>query len=114
MKIFDTIVIGKGLMGAAAAKYLSSSGQNIAIIGADEPSDVNTATVYSSHYDQGRLQRIVGRDEVWTRLNIDSAKAYSQLQNETRIEFHYEPGCLYVSLHENDTYLKNLSAQAAT
>jgi sarcosine oxidase len=113
MKIFDTIIIGKGLMGAAAAKYLSSRGQNIAVIGPDEPSDVSKATVYSSHYDQGRLQRIVGRDETWTRLNIESAKAYPQLQDETGIKFHHEPGCLYVSLHENDTYLKNLSAQAA-
>jgi len=114
MKIFDTIITGKGLMGSAAAKYLCSEGQNIAVIGADEPVDVNKATVYSSHYDQGRLQRIVGRDEAWTRLNIESAKAYPQLQNETGIEFHYEPGCLYVSLHENDMYLKNLPSQAAT
>lgn len=114
MNIFDTIVVGKGLMGAAAAKYLSVAGQNIAVIGADEPEDVNKATVYSSHYDQGRLQRIVGHDEVWTRLNIDSANAYNQLQSQTGITFHYDVGCLYASLHEDDAYLKNLPQQANT
>ncbi|HRH50949.1 MAG TPA: FAD-dependent oxidoreductase [Panacibacter sp.] len=112
MIIFDTIVVGKGLMGAAAAKYLGAAGQNIAIIGPDEPDDVNKATVFSSHYDQGRVQRIIGRDDLWTRLNLESASVYGQLQNQTGIEFHYGVGCLYVSLHKDDVYLQQLPARA--
>ena len=108
MAIFDTIVVGKGLMGAAAAKYLCASGQNIAVIGADEPEDVNKATVYASHYDQGRVQRVIGRNDVWTRLNLESVNAYQQLQNQTGIPFHYGVGCLYVSLHKEDAYLQQL------
>lgn len=112
MKIFDVIVVGKGLMGAAAAKYLAMQGADIAVIGADEPVDVNKATVFSSHYDQGRLQRIVGRDEVWTRLNIESTKAYPSLQERTGIQFHYGVGCLYASVYEHDDYLQRLPIHA--
>lgn len=113
MQTFDTIVVGKGLIGAAAAKYLALTGQRIAVIGADEPADVHSATVYASHYDQGRVQRIVGRDEVWTRLNTESASVYPQLQSETGIDFHYPVGCLYVTLHQDDAYLNMLPQQAA-
>jgi len=112
MKIFDAIVVGKGLIGSAAAKYLAEAGLDIAVIGADEPADANTATVFASHYDQGRVQRIVGRDEVWTRLNIESTNAYANLQSQTGITFHYPVGCLYVTLYEDDSYLQNLSKQA--
>ena len=35
--MFDYIVIGKGLMGSAAARYLSQSGAKVGIIGPDEP-----------------------------------------------------------------------------
>ncbi len=112
MKIFDAIVVGKGLIGSAAAKYLAEAGLDIAVIGADEPTDANTATVFASHYDQGRVQRIVGRDAVWTQLNIDSTNVYPTLQSQTGINFHYPVGCLYVTVHEHDSYLQNLGSQA--
>lgn len=112
MKIFDIIIVGKGLMGAAAAKYLAVQGANIAVIGADEPTDVNKATVFASHYDQGRLQYVVGRDEVWTRLNIESTKMYPLLQEQTGIQFHFDVGCIYASVYENSTYLQRLPDQS--
>lgn len=110
--IYDIIIVGKGLIGAAAAKYISRENTNIAVIGADEPVNNNDAIVYASHYDQGRVQRIVGRDIVWTKLNIDSAKQYEQLQKESGIEFHYPVGCLYATVHEQDNYLQHLHEQS--
>ena len=77
MKRFDVIVIGKGLVGSAATKYLSASQKNVALIGPDEPADYNNAIVFASHYDQARVQRLIGKDEAWTKLNIDSAKQYA-------------------------------------
>ncbi|HRH59532.1 MAG TPA: FAD-dependent oxidoreductase [Chitinophagaceae bacterium] len=111
--IYDIIVVGKGLIGAAAAKYISRHHANILVVGADEPANNHDAIVYASHYDQGRVQRIVGRDTVWTRLNIDSAKQYKQLQQESGLEFHYPVGCLYATAHEQDNYLAHLHEQAA-
>lgn len=111
--VYDIIIVGKGLIGAAAAKYVSRHHANILVIGADEPVNNNDAIVYASHYDQGRLQRIVGRDAVWTRLNIDSSKQYELLQKQSGIEFHYPVGCVYATVHAKDNYLEHLHEQAA-
>lgn len=110
---YDCIVIGKGLIGSAAAKYLKKSFERVAIIGPDEPlHDLNTAQVFASHYDQSRVQRVIGVDTIWTKLNQQSAARYSQLEKESGIQFHYPTGCLYVSPHGKDDYLKKLPEQA--
>lgn len=110
MKTFDIIIIGKGLVGSAAAKYLSSVTDNIAIIGPDEPEDYKDAIVYASHYDQARVQRLIGKDEVWTRLNTDSAKQYPEIEAASGIAFHQAVGCLYVNPYGTDDYLKHAKA----
>ena len=81
--IFDCIVIGKGLIGVAAAKYLSQSQKKVMIIGPDENPDVNQAIVFASHYDQGRVQRIIGTDLVWTLLNLQSSSQYYFLEKKS-------------------------------
>ena len=110
--IFDCIVIGKGLIGSAAAKYLSDAQKNVAIIGPDEHTDVNKAVVFSSHYDQGRVQRIIGVDEVWTLLNLQSVRQYNFLEKESGISFHSKVGCLYVNPSGTDNYLEQIKNQA--
>ncbi len=107
MNKFDIIVIGKGLVGTAAAKYLSSHGYNIGIIGPEEPKDYDSSLVFASHYDQARIQRLLGKDEAWTKLNIDSVKQYEFIREQTGIEFHNQIGCLYVNPIERDKYLVN-------
>ncbi|MBP7601380.1 MAG: hypothetical protein KA750_08545, partial [Thermoflexales bacterium] len=62
MPAFSTIVIGKGLVGTAAAKYLAAAQTGVAVIGPDEPANFSTATVFASHYDQARVLRRIGRD----------------------------------------------------
>lgn len=109
---FDTIIIGKGLVGAAAAKYLSKSYKKVAIIGPEEPQNNNSALVYASHYDQARVQRIIGKDEVWTRLNYDSVLQYEAIQKESGIDFHKGVGCLYINPYGQDEYLRNFQALA--
>lgn len=110
---FDIAVAGKGMMGASAAKYLSRYGMRVAVIGPDEPADVHHATVFASHYDQARVQRQIGWDAVWTRLNVLSTQAYADLQKQTGISFHTSPGCLYVNPYGADDYLRNAAAHAA-
>lgn len=110
--IFDSIVIGKGLIGSAAARYLSQSQKNVAVIGPDELADADRAVVFSSHYDQARIQRIIGTDPVWTLLNLQSASQYHFLQKESNINFHTGAGCLYVNPSGSDTYLEQIGLQA--
>ena len=107
MKRFDVIVIGKGMVGSAGAKYLSASLKDVALIGPDEPADFNNASVFASHYDQARVQRLIGKDDAWTRLNLDSAKQYDAIRQQSGIEFHDPVGCLYVNPSGKDNYLEN-------
>ena len=112
MKYFDTIVVGKGLIGSSAAKYLCQSKENVALIGPDEPANGYNATVYASHYDQARIQRVIGKDNIWTSLNLHSALRYNELEEESGIRFHSGVGCLYVNPHGTDDYLEQAPAQA--
>lgn len=108
---FNTIVIGKGLVGSAAAKYLSTNNNNVAIIGTNEPTEKDASPlVYASHYDQARVQRIIGKDATWTRLNINAAQQYNNIQKQTGIYFYNPVGCLYVYPYGMDEYLKNAPA----
>jgi glycine/D-amino acid oxidase-like deaminating enzyme len=111
--IYDILVIGKGLIGSAAAKYLSRSGQNIAITGPDELTALKEGIVFSSHYDQSRIQRIIGKDETWTLLNQQAANEYVALEYSTGIHFHSNVGCLYVNPYGSDVYLDDASRQAS-
>lgn len=108
----DILVIGKGLIGAATAKYLSAAGKKVIVTGPDEPEDYEKAAIFASHYDQARVQRLIGKDEAWTRLNIDSANAYPSIEEETGIRFHNAAGCLYVNPHQPDEYLQQAPSLA--
>ena len=107
MRHFSTIVIGKGLLGSAAAKYLAAQAPDVALIGPDEPTNYNQALVFSSHYDQARVQRLIGKDDVWTRLNQASVQQYAIISAQSGIDFHGKAGCLYVNPYGQDDYLIN-------
>lgn len=96
--IFDYIVIGKGLMGAAAARYLSRMTSKVAIIGPDEPEDyASHPGVFASHYDQGRITRQISKDAVWSSLVMRAISQYEYLQKRSGIQFHEPVGCLFVA-----------------
>ena len=95
--MFDFLVIGKGLFGSAAAKYLSAEAGRVAIIGPDEPQDVQShAGVFASHYDQGRLAGLLARGPEWTALCDLSLRAYSQIETASGIQFYTPAGRLYM------------------
>ncbi|MEO6838123.1 MAG: FAD-binding oxidoreductase [Ginsengibacter sp.] len=110
--VYDSIIIGAGLIGSAAAKYVSESEKNVALIGPDEEMVSNEKIVFSSHYDNSRIQRMFGKDEIFTLLNLQSAKQYDAIEKGTKINFHSKEGCLYVNPSGIDDYLKKISDQA--
>ncbi|HSQ44918.1 MAG TPA: FAD-binding oxidoreductase [Ginsengibacter sp.] len=110
--IFDCIIIGKGLIGSAAARYLSYSQKKVAVIGPGEHSNPGEAVVFSSHYDEARIQRIIGTDSTWTKLNLQSSAEYKFIEKESGIMFHCGVGCLYVNPHGSDHYIDQVEKHA--
>ncbi|MBB3945749.1 sarcosine oxidase [Rhizobium skierniewicense] len=96
MADFRFIVIGAGMMGAAAARHLSAVGDGVALIGPAEPADRKTHLgVFSSHYDEARITRGFDGDPVWAELAKRSIGRYAQIEAESGIPFYHEAGCLF-------------------
>ncbi|KQZ54689.1 FAD-dependent oxidoreductase [Rhizobium sp. Root149] len=94
---FKYIVVGRGMMGSAAARHLSQTTDGVALIGPDEPKDAgNHNGVFGSHYDEARITRTIDPDPVWARLANRSIARYAQIEQESGIRFYHEAGCLMV------------------
>ncbi|MBU53204.1 MAG: hypothetical protein CL920_31295 [Deltaproteobacteria bacterium] len=108
--VFDCIVIGRGLMGAAAARHLQQSGWTVLAIGPDEPQPdrLEESTVFASHYDQARVLRQLGQDDDWTWLNTQAMKGFETLQRQSGTQFCHPVGSLYVSPQQDDPYFSQL------
>uniref|UniRef100_A0A7S4T5Q6 FAD dependent oxidoreductase domain-containing protein n=1 Tax=Alexandrium monilatum TaxID=311494 RepID=A0A7S4T5Q6_9DINO len=86
---YDVCVIGAGLVGTAAAKYLACRGLRVVLLGLDEASGARGAC-----YDEGRIYRIVDPDIVWARLAEASIGRYPAIQSEADRSFFHECGFL--------------------
>lgn len=96
MPDFKYIVVGAGMMGAAAARHLSAQTDGVALIGPDEPADRKTHTgVFSSHYDEARITRGFDGDPVWAELAQRSIRRYAEIEAKSGIRFFTEAGCLF-------------------
>ena len=96
MPDFKYIVVGAGMMGAAAARHLSVQTDGVALIGPDEPTDRKTHQgVFSSHYDEARITRGFDGDPVWAELAQRSIRRYAEIEAKSGIRFFTEAGCLF-------------------
>lgn len=94
---YDYIVIGKGLLGAAAARHLSSVSQRVALIGPDEPPNrAYHRGIFGSHYDEGRITRILDPNRIWALLAQRSIARYHEIEAHSGIAFYHEIGHLMV------------------
>lgn len=111
-EMFDTIVIGKGMMGASAARHLATGGARVALIGPDEPTNWATHDgVFSSHYDNGRITRTIDSDGDWARMARRSIERYRALEARSGLAFYTEVGCL-IAAREGGPYLAHVDAAA--
>ncbi|ANK86513.1 MULTISPECIES: NAD(P)/FAD-dependent oxidoreductase [unclassified Rhizobium] len=109
---FKYIVVGRGLMGAAAARHLARQTDGVAVIGPDEPDDRKAHEgVFASHYDEGRITRTIDPDRNWALLANRSIGRYGEIANESGIDFYREVGCAVVAPNGSD-YLER-TRQAA-
>ncbi|MEO6908246.1 MAG: FAD-dependent oxidoreductase, partial [Abditibacteriaceae bacterium] len=79
--VYDVAVIGAGMFGSAAVKYLAAAGLRTLIIGEGEPQDWQTDdAVFGSHYDEARITRIVDPDPYWAELAAQSIEQYPVIE----------------------------------
>ncbi|MBR0751636.1 FAD-dependent oxidoreductase [Bradyrhizobium jicamae] len=95
-------VIGRGLIGAAAARHLSKLGHQVALIGPDEPASfARHGGVFASHYDEGRITRRFDSETFWRQANCAAIARYGEISAESGVEFYREVGCLHVGAKES-------------
>jgi sarcosine oxidase len=109
MSEFNYIIIGKGLIGSAAIRYLSKYSSNVAAIGPDEPLDQEKHEgVFASHYDQGRLTRLIDDDPIWSQLARRAIDNYGELEERSGIRFYNPVGLLLADIEQSQGgYLSN-------
>lgn len=95
--MFDFLVVGAGLFGAAAARALSQAGGRVGIVGPAEPTDPAAHEgIFASHYDQARLAHRLSDDPLWGALAARSLEHYPALQVTSGIPFLDSCGALAV------------------
>ena len=98
MEIKDVLVIGAGMIGAAAARHLAENGLTVRLLGAVRG---NPDRVHASHYDEARITRHIGPDAVWTDLAAAAIARYADLEAQSGITFHTACGHLRIDLPED-------------
>ena len=92
---YEFCVIGRGMIGAAAARHLARAGASVALVGPDEPEVKETHTgVFASHYDEGRITRITDPNPVWALLAAASIARYPEIEADGGVHFYGEVGNL--------------------
>lgn len=110
---FEYAVVGAGLIGSAAGRYLSQQSDSVAIIGNDEPADWQAHSEnFGSHYDQGRITRGLDASPLWSELAIASMQAFDEIEEKSRLKFFHEVGALQVgpSPKKTDDYIARTAA----
>lgn len=103
---FDVVVVGRGMVGSAAARHLAEAGLAVALVGPGEPVDraIHDGP-FASHHDEARVTRISAGEDVWARMAAESMARYRDIADRSGIEFHVPCGLLTVP-DDPETWLR--------
>lgn len=94
---FDVVVVGGGLIGSAASRHLTEAGHNVVVVASTEPADwARHDGPFASHYDSGRITRIMSADPVWAELAARSAARYRDIEQRSGISFYTPCGLAWL------------------
>lgn len=98
--MYEYAVVGKGMIGSAAGRYLSQSSASVVLIGPDEPQGDwrEHDGVFASHYDQGRITRGLDATVEWALWAQRSIAEYANIEAASGIRFYYPCGGIQVGL----------------
>lgn len=116
--MYKVAVIGRGLIGSAAARHLTEMTDGVVVIGPDEPVSRNSHSgVFASHYDEGRMARIVDPTPEWAITAKRSIARFGDLERRSGISFFTPAGYLGLGgpgLRYNDACARAGATQGAT
>ncbi|MBB6223582.1 NAD(P)/FAD-dependent oxidoreductase [Rhizobium leguminosarum] len=93
---FRFIIIGRGMMGAAAARHLATMADGIALIGPREPEQRKAHHgIFASHYDEARITRTFDGNLAWGSFAARALDRYREIEARSGISFYSEVGCLF-------------------
>jgi sarcosine oxidase len=108
---FEVAVVGIGLIGSGALRHLAMSGVRCVGIGPDEPVDFATHTgAFASHYDSGRITRMLDSNLSWGLLAKRSIANYAAIEEASGLRFHRPTGLVYTAKDADE--FKNLQNTA--
>lgn len=111
--MYRILVIGRGLIGSATARHLTKLTDGVALLGPIETTDPQSHSgVFGSHYDEGRMTRVVDPVPEWSITAKNSILRYGEIEAESGIPFFTEAGYLGIGPESGD-YLKRSAAQGA-
>ena len=53
--------------------------------------------MFASHYDEGRITRMLAPDPLWAELGRRAIHAYLEIERESGLQFFHPGGCLKVA-----------------
>lgn len=96
-------MIGRGLIGSAAARHLALTGHDAVLIGPDEPVDKSSHQgVFASHYDEGRITRSLDADGFWADVSRASIARYAEIESASGVRFFTGCGALMAGARGSD------------
>jgi sarcosine oxidase len=96
MSRYDTVVVGAGMFGSAAAKYLVRAGADVLVVGPAEPAPgaVVDERSFGAWFDEARITRRLGWDPVWQATDSRSLDRFRAIEAESGVPFFHECGSL--------------------
>jgi len=110
---FEVVVVGAGMFGSAAGKYLSQAGASVLVIGPAEPGEATPVDQYSfgAYFDEARITRRLGWDPVWQTTDARSLDRFRDIEVESGTSFFSECGSLILMArsigHRTDDMLRH-------
>jgi sarcosine oxidase len=88
-------VVGRGLIGSAAARHLAGEGVEVTLIGPDEPVDKAAHDgVFASHYDEGRITRRLESVPFWSVVSEASMARNGEIESAGGVPFFTRTGAM--------------------